>query len=627
MKTCLVIYICLLMGGISYANKILNSPDKKVQASVYSDANRILSYTLSFNGQEVLRKSAMGIIVDHDTLGLNSVLELIKEEMIIEEYKTRGFHVKAINHCVQYTYSVTSTKRKWLLQVRIYNDGFAFRYCVPDVQMQTVEQEITSFLPYNANKVWFFERNNDWKLKTYAGEWISTSPDSLWRISAIGPVQGAPLLFKLNSKGYMLLTEAALYNYSGMRFEAQENNSLIVNFTETNGFKVDGDIVTPWRTVILANNLNDLVNSDLVTNLNPCPDSQLFADCSWIKYGRSVWSWWSNPVDYMDVDAEKHFIDRANELGFEYTTLDEGWESWPEKWKTLKAICEYANQKKVGVWVWKHSDELNLPENNYYVMQMFLDSLQQVGVKGVKIDFMNGESKSVIDFDIRALELAAKRKLLVNFHGCQKPSGEFRHYPNEMTREGIRGLELNRMNQFISASHNVALVFTRCALNNADYTPIGFSNPGHTTYTHQLATAYAFTSPLMTLAEHPDSLFLNLEIAQILPFIKEIPSVWDETIVLEGSSVDSCAILARRFGENWYLVVLNDEKKRSLDISLSEFLSHGEWSMKAVEDVKGMCKRMNLSEKNISYYDKLHIVLNQGGGFLAKFTNRHEGEK
>lgn len=616
----LILYVLFMCSLVACANeKKLTSPDGNVSATIFSDSQRSLTYKVDFHGNSVINKSMLGIIVDSDTLGKEMTFKEIKKEEVNESYTTRGFHTQAVNHCYQYTYEVASKTGKFILQTRIYNDGFAFRYIIPGEDIRRVNGELSSFSCPTNTPVWFFERPNDWKLKTYAGEWTRTRSDSLHQVSPTGPVQGPVLVYELNQGGYMAITEAALYNYSGMRLKAKKDASLQADFTEMNGFDVAGEIITPWRVILLADNLNGLVNSDLIPNLNPAPDKDLFVETNWIKPGRSVWSWWSEPKGFMTMELEKHFVDRAAELGFEYTTIDEGWERWNDKWQTLKEFCAYAHTRKVDVFVWKHSDQLNFPQNDYQTMRLFFDSLKIAGVNGVKIDFMNGESKALIDFDIRVLQLAAERKMLVNFHGCQKPSGEYRTYPNEITREGIRGLELNKMNQPIPANHNVALVFTRGILNNSDYTPIGFSRPANTTWTHQLATAYAFTSPLVTVAEHPDTLLNNPDLAPAIPFIKTLPSVWDETVVLDGSSIAETAILARRSGNDWYLVVLNGKMSKTIEVQL-DFLKKGKWNMQAVKDVKGEQRKMNVEKKTVTSGQKISIELNSEGAYLAKFT-------
>ena len=189
------------------------------------------------------------------------------------------------------------------------------------------------------------------------------------------------------------------------------------------GFTLEGNVSSPWRLAFVADDLTQLVNlQSIVTSLNPEADTGLFADRSWIKPGRSVWSWWSNSTGTPEI--QKQMVDYAKELDFEYVLIDADWELWRNIWDSLADICQYGKDSDVKTWVWKHSNELNFSRDDYVVMQNFMDSLVQVGVAGIKVDFMNGEDKTLIDFDEAVLRHAAKRKLLVNFHGIQTATGE-----------------------------------------------------------------------------------------------------------------------------------------------------------------------------------------------------------
>ena len=340
-----------------------------------------------------------------------------------------------------------------------------------------------------------------------------------------------------------------------MRLKAIGDNSVQVNFTEGDaGFAINKKLQTPWRVILFANYLNDLVRNQVIESLNPQPDTALFADQSWIKPGVAVWSWITRNDRYMEPAEEMKFVDAAAKLHFQYSMLDEGWETkWPDKWNQLKSLSVYAAKKKVGLWVWKHSNELRDPAQR----DRFLDSIRDYGAVGIKTDFMNSEEKALIDFEIGLLEAAAKRKLMVNFHGCHAPTGESVTWPNEMTREGIRGLELNIMNEPIPAWHNAALPFTRLILGHGDYTPAFFSNKANTTYTHQLALLYLFNSPFQCIAENPVTLLNDPLYKPILPLLKTLPVTWDETYVLNGSEIGKLAAFARRKGNKWYIAVIN----------------------------------------------------------------------
>lgn len=547
----------VLTNQSSHATINLHSPSGQLRMQLYRDQNGRLLYSVSSKQTGLLIKpSALGIHLNNTAFGANvSTVRLLRSELINEKYPVRGKHASAHNYCRVFHIEVREAGRTWQIEARLFEDGVAWRYLFNGSGNNHISQEYTAWQLPETGRIWYFERNSDWKLKSYAGLWQSTVADSLPIISRQGPVQGKPLVIQLQNKKYLVITEAALYNYSGLRLKAIGNRTLQANFTEgENGFTIQGPITTPWRVVIHAKNLDALVNTDLINNLNPAPDKKLFANTNYIRPGRSVWSWITRNDRYLQPDEEQKFIDYAARLHFEYTMIDDGWEKkWADKWKQLRELSDYATSKKVKVWVWKHSNELRDP----LVRDLFLDSVQQYGAAGIKVDFMNSEAKPLIDFEIGLLEACAQRKLLVNFHGCHAPTGESRTFPNEMTREGIRGLELNIMNEPIPAWHNAALPFTRFICGQGDYTPAFFSNRANTTWTHQLALLYLFDSPLQCLAEHPGYILEHDKEQIIEPLLQTLPVVWDETKVLAGSDIGKLAAFARRKGSTWYVAVIN----------------------------------------------------------------------
>lgn len=539
----LLLLVFAVKGTVLNTEINMTSPAGHISAGIYHKAGHLF-YTIKADQQLLINKAAMGLVIDGISYG-NGVSSL----SVLRKATTRKGN-KLYN---EYTLVVEEAGRKYNIEFRLSNEGAAFRYVFDGKADQYVTKELTTFI-LPKSRVWFFERNSGWKLKSYAGLWQSTSTDSLDVISSQGPVQGKPLLFEFPGKKYAMLTEAALYNYSGMRLKASGSNILQVDYTEKDGFKVAGKLITPWRVLLYAANLNELVNSSMINDLNPEPDKQRYADQSYIKPGRSVWSWITRDKNYMQPEEEMKFITAAAELNFEYTLLDEGWETvWPDKWKQLTEICSFAASKKVGVWIWKNSKALREPSKR----DAFLDSVRNTGVVGIKTDFMDSEAKELIDFEIGFLKACAKRKLMVNFHGCHPPTGESKTYPNEMTREGIRGMELNIMKEPIPAWHNAALPFTRLVLGHGDYTPGLFYNKANTTNTHQLALFYLFNSPFQCMAENPLKLLADEQFKVTIPLLKTLPVTWDETIVLKCSTIGEIAGFARRKGDVWYIAAIN----------------------------------------------------------------------
>ncbi|WP_346316180.1 glycoside hydrolase family 97 catalytic domain-containing protein [Chitinophaga sp. YIM B06452] len=578
----------------------LQDPSRKISVQLAVDKGR-LTWSVAAGSKMLISPSAAGIALQDIELGRDVRSISISRQSAAGNSRLCEVTVKG----AQYTFG---------MEFRLFSEGCAFRYRLPGEGTKKIRKEFTSFAIPASSRVWFFERNSAWKLKSYAGWWTHTSIDSLPVISSSGPVQGKPLVMQLPDKSYVVITEAALYNYSGMRLEATGNRTVQVNFTEGDeGFEVQGGQFTPWRVVMYAGDLNSLVNNRMITALNPRPDRSLYNDVSYIQPGKAVWSWITRKENYMQPEEEKRFIDAAAALKFNYTLLDEGWETvWPDKWKQLKEICEYAAERQVKVWVWRDSKWLREPNQR----DAFLDSLALCGVAGVKTDFMNSEAKALVDFEIGFLKATAARRLMVNFHGCHAPTGESVTYPNEMTREGIRGLELNNMNEPIPAWHNAALPFTRFLCGHGDYTPGFFSNKGPTTYTHQLALMYLFNSPFQCMAENPVTIVNDPLYAPVIPLLQTLPVTWDETRVLEGSEIGQLAALAKRKGNEWYVAVINGTEQPQEFILRPAFLGKGKYQALIVRDGEGF----ELQEKNIKRSDTMKFTIPATGGMVIRMT-------
>lgn len=644
LMTFLTISYTFLSSLCSYAFSV-ESPDKAVRAEV-GVKNGALVVSGDYKDKKIWLPSAIGLTVDGTDLFENVSLKVKNRSSIDETYNLVSSPAPLRNLAEEVT--LTAVHRpsgyKYEIDLRCYNNGIAYRLRLPGSGKRHIDKEVAEWSLPEKGIAWFGERNSSWKLMTYAGEYTGAPVSQLHEISSQGSIQMMPLMCVTPDSLYLTIMEAALTNYSGMRLEAGKGGVLRANFTEPAGFDVIGDILTPWRVMMVNETLDGVVNNHLLTDLAPAPDESLFADRSWIKPGRSVWSWWSN-IDgkFMTEDGEKRVIDRAANLGFEFTTLDEGWEAKKDKWEFVRNIVDYAEKRGVGVYLWRHWKDLNNPEGNYAAMGAFMDTVSSLGVKGLKIDYMNGEDKNRIDFMARALQLAAERKLMINFHGCQKPSGEARTWPNEITREAVRGLELNRItsdyiarmeekgtpvnpaphvvggeNQYIPACHDVLLPIVRGSIGATDYTPIGLSIPGYTTPAHHLAMAVLLESPLMTMAENPFYLFRNSDLKSIVSMIGGLPVIWDERHVLPQTKLGNSLVMAKRNGEEWYIagVTTNSEPiKINLDFLtagrqyLAQWITDGE-SVSDFKDGKG----------KLTSDDVYQVDMAENGGFLLKLT-------
>src|SRR5262249_15818714 len=192
------------------------------------------------------------------------------------------------------------------------------------------------------------------------------------------------------------------------------------------------------------------------------------------------------------------------------------------------------------------------------------------------------------------LRESAERRLIVDFHGANKPAGEARMWPNEMTREGIYGLEHRRTERW--APVNTTLPFTRLLAGHADYTPVIFGERRkETSWAHQIASAAIFTSPLLVYGAHPKSILAN----PAVEIIKSIPSVWDETIALPPCEIGELAAFARRSGSTWFLAMMNGSTARTIKIPLA-FLDGGKYQSMLARDLKDEAAAVTVENISIS---------------------------
>lgn len=617
------------------------SPSETLSAILDTDSSGIF-FEVYKGGKSICDTSHIGLQIDGKKLYKDVKIKFESERVISDNEPTLGVHDSIKVNANEYLWRVKNKiyNISYFITVRLSDDGFAYKIEIPGKGIRHVDHELGEWnLPRNST-VCLSERNSSWKLKTYAGEWVITRAEDMFNFSSQGPIQIMPILYLTEDSTYLLVSEAALHNYSGMRLECEENLHLKANFTEKNGFDLKDTILTPWRVLLVENDLNGLVNSDFIISLNPKPDESLFNINSWIKPGRSLWSWWSGINGYYLIpDKEKEVIDFSSDLGFEYYTIDEGWECWENKYCTLKDICGYANNRNVGIFIWKNWNTINDTTENYEKMRSFMDTVLSCGVKGLKIDFINGESVGQVRFMTAALREAAIRHLLINFHGCPKPTGERRTFPNEITREAVRGLEINRItaryrdeclkkgktfsskyipgedNQYIPATHVINTLFTRCVLGPADFTPISFSIPGNLTLGFHIATAYLITSNLITVAENPFLLRDAKEYSPAIKYLMELPSAWDETIVMPQSKLNSFAAFARRKGSLWYLSAITD--KECVVPFRMNFLGDGLYEASILEDDGDGGLKETILE--VSKTDILTCKLVSHGGILIRF--------
>jgi alpha-glucosidase len=608
--------------AVSAKNVKIASPGRHLEFQLLNDESH-LQYGITFRKNPVVETSLMGMKIDEVDLSQHAEIGRVESYRTNETYPSRGVHSEAIDHCngVKVSLRHPASNTNYTLEVRAYDNGVAFRHIVPGNNKLRIPDEATVFTIPAGSSVWFHDFEGHY-------EGIHTKKE----ISEVKPQEWAapPLTFKLpNGAGYASLTEGALMNYAGMGFQANGQRGfktvlghalpvshpfdLRYGALEAKRLAVpaamSGTIITPWRVVMAGIDLNKLVNCDIISNVSPPPDHKLFPagpGTEWIKPGRAVWKYLDGGEN--TLEGMKEFSRLAGELGFEYNLLEGFWQRWTEA--QMRELVDYSRQHKVGIWVWKHSRELRTSDERRKFFQLCND----LGVAGVKIDFFDHEAKEIIDLYQTLLREAAEHKLMLDFHGANKPAGESRTWPNEMTREAIRGLEYR--NTQTRAVHNTTLPFTRMLAGHADYSVMHFGERRReTSWAHQIASAGILTSPVLIYAAHPKNILEN----PAAGLIKSIPSVWDETVALPSCEIGEVAAFARRRETTWFLAIMNGPAGKTVRVPLS-FLGNGEYQAMLVRDLPDEPAAVKIDKVPAKQKESLVIELRSAGGFIGRFT-------
>lgn len=594
------------------------SPNGRVIFHISTTQNH-LTHRVTLRDANVIDPSPLGIAIDGRDLGSEAPIKDVNRYRVDERYPWRGLHAEAVNRANGARLTVAPRGgTSYTIDVRAFDEGVAFRFVVPGAGRRVPDAGSGFRLP-PGSVVWSHGLRDHYEA-VYERRRVDDIPAGDWA--------APPVTAKLPDGTYVAITEADLRNYAGMVLQADRDRlfrerlahaapvgyPFTLRFGDDEGRRlanaaaIDGPITTPWRVVLVGSDLNTLVNSDIVHNLCPPPDRALFPDgmrTSWIKPGRAVWRY----LDGGDNTFEgiKEFSRLAGELGFEHHVVEGLWQKWtPEQ---LRELVEYSKARGVGIFLWRHRNTLGDPAKRRELFEM----LHKAGVVGLKVDFLDHEAKEVVDLYQAILRDAAEFQLMVNFHGANKPAGEPRAWPNEMTREGIYGLEHRRQEQW--ATFNVTMPFVRMLAGHADYTPLVFTERRReTSWAHQIASAAILTSPLLVYGGHPASLLAN----PAAEMIKSIPSVWDETRVLPPSEIGEVAVYARRSGDRWFVAAMNGTDARTITVDPSAFARRGTYTAFIVRDKLDDAGAVEMETRELPSGGRLEIPMRAGGGFVVR---------
>jgi len=644
---CVIVIFMAAITGVAQSSYDLRSPDNRIELRIHT-ADRV-HYDVLFNGRALLENCTLSLDVEHKKLGISpKVLDAKQrsnDQIIRPTIRQKFAQLRDAYNELRLTmdggYAVT---------FRAYNEGVAYRFetSLPQQQVKVYAEESNWNFPrdsvvYYPQEDSFFSHNE----RKYTPQYLSAIvPEFIATLPAVVDVgQGAKVA----------IAESDVHDYPGLWLKGTRGPALAATFPPyplkeklegDRDFRVveaadyiaatSGTRTYPWRVVGIAEKDGDLITNSLVWLLESPSQVQ---DTSWIKPGKVSWDWWNANnvygVDFkagINTETYKYYIDFAAKYGLQYIILDEGWyklgnvlQVVPEI--NMEELTAYARQKNVGIilWVvWKTLDDQLIPT---------LDQYSKWGIKGIKVDFMQRSDQIVMNFYERVSRECAKRKMLVDFHGDQKPASMTRTWPNLINAEGVRGMEWSKWSADAEPEHNVTLPFTRMFLGPMDYTPGAMKNASKTNFApifgqpmalgtrcHQLAMYVVFEAPLQMLADSPTN---YLREPEIMDFLGPVPTEWDDTKVLDARIADYI-LVARRNGKDWWIGAMSDWTARDLNADLS-FLGDGNFTIDAYQDgvnADHAASDYKKTTSRVTKNDKLKIHLAPGGGWAARIQAR-----
>lgn len=613
MKKILLTLFVALSIALQINAVVVKSPNQKISLTVAVNASGQPYYSVTCNGNAVISQSVLGVKYgDTEYYTFDKGIRSQAINTINETYTLpHGKRSTYINNARELTVTFVNSDGNNLRMVfRVYNDAVAFRYTLQDgegkIQYSDEASEFNFANFQNAVCTKYGKGNSEY--------WV----ESTWANLNEANGYSEPMLVQAGNDNYVLVTEAAALSSIG--------TSKIVKGTKTGGLKLklvdegsrnvssDSYVTTPfespWRTLIIGT-LQDVVASTAVENLSP---ASKITDTSWIKPGRVAWNWAGEDGSNDCTQAmSQKYVDMAAEQGWEYTLLDEGWQG-----KTnVRDIVNYANEKNVGILLWFNQKEFASDYQSIYnKMKVYAD----LGIKGMKIDFFDDDRQDVLKKYENMLQAAADLHLLINFHGCTRPSGLERTWPNLMTMEAVYGGEMYMYwSGLINGAHTVNLVLTRNVIGSMDYTPLKFGSAigavkDNISWGQQLALMVAYESALQHCSDAPG----NQSYSMAQPVMKILPTAWDETRLIEGKP-SHYATIARRKGNNWFVAAISaDARTTTLK---PDFLDAGKKYYAYIYN--DTPKRYDLQEtilKNITSSSEIRLSLLKNGGATIVFS-------
>lgn len=642
----LIVPVALVFGR---DRAIISSPDGTLKFYLHENSG-VISYEVTKNNRPIVGDSRLGIKIKDGNFENGFTIKGKTFSTFDETWQQPwGEEIDVRNQYNELFVTLVGkgrNARELQLRVRVFNDGFGFRYEFPEqknLKEFTIVDELTEFSLLKDHKSWSLSYNAEF----YEGLYRDMPISKLDTVSS-------PLTIEEKDGLFLAIHEANLTNYASMNLHPVKGRALKLKVFLTpwsTGDKVylSAPAVSPWRTMIVADNAGDLITSRLMLNLN---EPNQIKDTSWIEPGRYIGVWWGmhmkkntwepGPTHGAKTENVLKYIDFASTHNFS-GVLVEGWNKGWEDWKSfefytpypdfdIEKITKYAKEK--GVRLIGHHETGGNTKNYEKQMDSAFAFYNKYGVKAVKTGYvgglLDGKEKHGSQYGVRhyrkVIETAAKHQIMIDNHEPAMPTGLQRTFPNLMTQEGLRGQEWDAWSTDGGnpPNHTTIIPFTRGLAGPMDFTPgtFNFTNtaiPGtrvQTTLAKQLALSVILYSPLQMASD----MIENYENIPAFEFITKVPTTWSKTLV-PHAKIGEYVTIARKTVDSgdWYVGSITNENARELSLSLDFLEKDAEYQMRIFEDGKEADYKSNpyevaISERKVRSTDTIKLKLATSGG-------------
>jgi alpha-glucosidase len=647
-------FVMLLLFSVNaFAKKIITvaSPDAKIKFWLSTDNNG-LYYKVAYKGVLMVDNSRLNLTFKEGGIFNNSlVISSANPEKLTEDYelitgKTSKVHSECNRIIVPVT-EQTGSKRSLDIEVRVFNDGLAFRYVIPRQDHWAINVNVT-------DEADSFNLTQNPVVTALLRENYTTSHEGLYTKVDLNHLKAdtlmdMPVLFEYPNNLYLAITEAALHEYAGMYLMKHNGvlESRLSPLPHQTEIKVKATLPhnSPWRVLMISDKPGAFLESNILTNLN---EPGKIKDWSWLKPGKTTFPWWNGNVIPDSINApgnnyetNMYYVNFCAKYGIEYHSVVEyGLHEWyvndgagfqpgahadPSKavpGLDMQQICDSAAKRGVGIRVWVH----------FYALYPKLDETfaqyEKWGIKGLMCDFMDRDDQKMVNMQDEILQKAAQHHLHVQFHGAYKPTGESRTWPNELTREGTLNYENDKWSDWVTPDADINIAFTRLLAGSTDYHLGGFraASPEQFkihytrpfvmgTRCHMLAMYVVLENALGMVCDDPTAYIDQPG----FEFIQKVPTTWDETRVIDAKPGEWLAI-ARRKGNDWYIGAITNHTSRTISKTL-DFLPEGNYTAEIWGDAPASDPNLNHLLKEIKHITKgtvMNMLLASGGGQVMR---------